>query len=361
MTKIISVSNVEFHQLELTAALKGIESIEPRIHKVRLSSMAKYSELFECLPPLTQRVADDQMPGYDWMAYFWIKKTMFKVYYGGDPWLPRAIFDVVEPTPASLVRLYKWMKSPVYVTSAEYAIDFMCGDDHLKAQRVFKTLRKYLYFPWRTGSVESLGGPIYGWKGDYDENSLTRYWNRANKHTGKSTNAVRLYERGDDNTIEPGRPHWLMKNVNRVRLEFLFSNKRNRAMFRKYQLRDLDGFATCPLMSEVLRDKFRFAAFKSTEKNQLPNEWMAYSLKDDSGWGGCFHQEHKEAKKRVSNLSLYTLDSVLMAPLMQQTQAALFEHDAQWWGEAKRAKRVRAYKDFGMCFRDEEEQEYVCA
>lgn len=357
---IASFSNAEFYQIELTAALEGIESIEPRIHKVRLSSMAKFSELFECLPGLTQRVADGHMPGYDWMAYFWIKKTMFKVYYGGDPWLPRAIFDVVEPTPASLVRLYKWVKSPIYVASAEYAIDFKCGDEHRKVQRVFKSIRRHLYLPWRSGSVETLGGSISGWKGDYDENSLTRYWNRPNKHTGKSTNAVRLYERGEDEDIELGRPHWLMKNVNRVRLEFLFSNKRHRAMFRKYQLRDLEGFTICPMMSEVLRGKFRFATFESIKGGKLPLEWMNYSEKDDSGCANCFHQEHKEAKKKVSNLSKYTNDSALMAPLMRKIEAALLKYDAKWVEGAKRAKRVRAYKDFGMCFRDEDKPEESC-
>jgi len=353
MSKMIAVTKTQLHHTEVTEALGGLISIEPRIHKVRLSTMAKYSELEECLPDFKPRIADGQMPGYDWMAYVWPRGYQYKLYGGGDPWLPRAIFDVVEPPPASLVRLEKWMRSDVFVASAEYAIDFIC-QDHQAAQRVFWLLRKYLYFPWRSGSVETLGGPVNRQKAGYEENSLTRYWNRPNKITGKSNNVVRLYERGNDDDIDPVRPRWLMADVNRVRLEFLFSNRRHKGMFKKHWLRDLKGFVTCPLMSEVLRGKFRFAAFKGIATNDLPAEWMSYSAMDDSGYAECFHQERKEAVGTVSNLSMYTVDSPMMAPLMRRVQSALLEYDVWWVEEATRARRVRVYKDFDMCFRDRE-------
>lgn len=335
---------------EVEQILDGISEIKPKIHKMRLSCLAYYKELAECLPDFRIVDADHHMPGYELMGRFKLKGDRYKLYFYGEPYCPYSMFDVVEPSPASLVRLDKWMDSPVTVSSAEYAIDFICKG-HQEVQRLLWLLRRTLYFPWRTGDIVSLGGPIVSVKTDGDENSLVRFWNRPNKHTGKSSNAVKLYERGEDKDIDPlglGKPYWLMADVDRVRLEFLFSFKRHRAKFQKYLLRDLSGFSLCPSMSEVLDGQFKFAAFKGGKG--LPEEWMEYTERDATGVPGCFHQERSIAKGKVKNISQHTVDSVVMGPLMKQIREALIAHDINWAQEAKRARKVRAFKNFSRCF-----------
>jgi len=285
-------------------------------------------ELRSALPSFQEMKADSRRPQYSKMAFFYLDGVQFKMYYISPSNHPDVKIEVVSPTPSSLVELAARIPR-IKISSVEYAVDFMCQSPSHVAE-VHWLLRRYGYFPYRSGKVEIVGGEYLGMDIDRVENCVTYIWNGASEPNG-----IKAYERGGDGCMikREGRPPcWHVKNLDRLRLEFTFTNSRDRTAMDYLGIRGLSGFAESPKMSEMFEGEFRFCCFDGS--SQLPAEWEDYTTLDSSGAVDCFQCEFLKAKDVVKGANQYIVDSDLMEPLMLKVQSALRHHDIAWQRES---------------------------
>lgn len=271
------------------------------------------------------------------MAFFHLQGIEFKIYYWTETSKAGAMVEVVSPSPAALMDLSQRLRA-LNMASVEYAIDFMC-ESATDAPLVHWLLRRYCHFPGYTGAVNSAGRVFTGIDDEGDENSVSYFWNNSRREP----NAVKIYERGTDVPKDKGQRFWRMDDLDRVRLEFVFSNGKMAARRKKLGVKFLQGFRKCPRMADVLEGKFRFCVFQKS--SVLPREWDLYPELDGSGGIESFHVEWLAAVRKLKNAHQCHRDSVLMAPLMRKIRSELVRYDESWAKQAVKAlglKRIPA-------------------
>jgi hypothetical protein len=308
-----------------------IKEIDPHIHRVELFLRKCHTtELRKKLPKFKQRDSDGREPAYRYMANFPLEGETFTMYYWSETNIPDVKFKVTGPSQAALAALLKRFPQ-VCMSSVEYAVDFKCKKESVK--EVHWLLRRYCYFPGYTGNVAAGGEPFMGVDDERVENSVSYFWNK-----GCKPNAVKIYERGDDDDRyekEGGSPWWHVDDAVMVRLEFTFAGPNGSRNFKKWGIKSLRKFLRSPRMVGMLEGRFRFCAFKGS--SQLPSEWEDYLERDASGGIESFHNEYLVARAKGLNASQYLADSVLMAPLMKKIEVALVRHDKRWRRKARKA------------------------
>lgn len=306
-----------------------ITGIVPHIHRLEMFQHTGHAGVIrDCLPTFKQLDADDKEPAYRYMSHFYLEGVKFTIYFWSRSYVPDIKIRTVSPTPESLSALSDRLPF-LKVSSAEYALDFMCKSPE-SVPLVHWLLRRYCYFPGYAGNVAAGGCVFKGIDEERIENSVSYFWNNPRSLKGKP-NAVKSYERGHDDTRREkgdGTPWWHMNDVDRVRLEFTMDGQRGDRALKKLGIKSIREFLHSPKMAEMLPGRFRFCAFKGS--SNLPVEWGQYNELDASGGIECFHREYLAAKERGLNPGQYLVDSELMAPLMRKIHNALLRHDEQW-------------------------------
>lgn len=327
------------HTRYVNNAYYKIKGIVPRIHRVE--AYLKRGDLITLIlklgayTPNKEGVKDTV---YEKVKYFKLEKVKFSFHYWSPSNRPDYKIKVTNPTPEALIELSRRVPE-LTVSYVEYAIDFMCEESKF-VPYVHGLLRRYLRFPGYTGPVYAAGTPFIGGDDDRVENSVSYFSN-----TGKKPNAVKIYERGPDSTKQwkDGKPWWHMDDVDRVRLEFIFSKERGGYHLRKHRLKDFGYFAICPEMEKMLEGRFQFCVFKEKKYKEAgrlrgkpyPLESDHYYELDDSGGIESFHLEYLEAEKRGVNARMYCIEARSMAPLMRMIRQALARYDESWREAAK--------------------------
>lgn len=270
---------------------------------------------------------------YEKVKYFKLKGVHFSLHYWSPSNRPDYKIKVTDPTAEALVEL-NLRVADLTVSYAEYAVDFMC-EEAKYVPYVHGLLRRYLLFPGYRGAVYAGGMPFLGGDDDRIENSVSYFSN-----AGEEVNAVKVYERGPDDARgwKDGKPWWHMDDVDRVRMELIFSKGRGSYHLKKHGIKHLVAFAICPEMKAMLDGRFQFCVFREkeykerekTRKRTYPLESDHYFELDESGGIESFHLECLAAEKRGGNVQNYCVEAKSMAPLMRRVQKALGDYDAQW-------------------------------
>lgn len=326
------------------SAYRKIKDVVPHIHRVemylRKGAIEELSRVLRAYTPKSYQTAD---PTYRKVKFFELKGVKFSLHYWSDPNRPDFRIKAASPTPESLIELNRRVPDLV-IRYVEYAVDFMCEEPE-DVPYVHWLLRKYLWFPGYTGPVDAAGSPFKGVDDDRIENSVSYFWNN-----GKEPNAVKIYERGPDKLKkikEDGKPWWHMKDVDRVRLEFVFTKNKGKYHLKNQGIRLLEKFMMSPNMAAMLKDKFESCVFEGT--TALPAEWEVYEQMDDSGGIESFHLERLYAENQGISTVDYRVNAKHMVPLMITVRKALEAYDKMWRKAAlsELKRRVKIILDKG--------------
>lgn len=312
-------------------ALACIEKCKPHIHRIAISvPHTKWANLRKLSPNFKQRANQGKRATkYRKTANFTLKGKNTRVFF--DPimgCLPSAIIEVTSPTPKFLRKVLAQFPNAL-VSRVEYSLDFMCSSPTSVA-KVLWLLRRYCYLPYCTGGVSVVGGPCSDGMARRSENSVCRFLKRG-KRNGHSMVEANVYERGANSHARrkgKSKKCWAHSDTDRVRLEFILSNSKNRTFPKLLGSNMLASFYAFPKMALVLERKFRFAAFKGS--SQLPSEWERYREADRSGGKGCFQMEYIRAKRLGLNQRQYMYRPEIMQGLSADIEQALQRYDRKW-------------------------------
>jgi hypothetical protein len=215
------------------------------------------------------------------------------------------------------------------VTLAEYAIDFKCCSPEA-ARDMFYLLRRYLFFPEKYHLIKIYGGEFYGWGDTPAENRVYTVQNKA-----KNT-AVNMYERGPDKAKQwaNGHPFWSSEDIDRVRLEFRFTNNENDYHLRKNGIVKLSRFIGDPHFTEMIIGKFAFCENKPD--CEYPQEDENFSIEDDSGCTECFQAMFRHIKSEEKYPYGFKVEAKRMKPFMDMFETAVKKAARKWSKKAKK-------------------------
>lgn len=315
-------------------ALRGITEIKPHLHRITLSGNYDLNTLQKKLGPFQEKKAEkSRTGGYNKMAYREFNGTLLTIF-----WDPKKKFFKkcrIELTFSSYrsIMLLAVRLPKLRLRSVEYSVDFLCASPKDVANLFYLFLR-YMYFDFQKEQATYLGGKFLGWGEPRKENAVFKIGPSA-----------KIYERGPDslkkwkyNDLSGKRvQYWNHKDVNKVRVEFLFDreHKREKTGPKFGTLKELildAGF------EKRILHRFQFKVFENSDV--LPKEWEDYVIRNQKGEIislECFQDIYFLNRQNIKGISQYVKDTKGFKSLRRKLQMAMQKFDKRW---IERGQRV---------------------
>jgi len=172
------------------------------------------------------------------------------------------------------------------VSRVDYTLDIFCYDQEA-ARRLFRHIKRNSYIPYkRRIKLYAEKGVEWG-----DETRMNIVYRISD---------VNFYERGPDN--KKVKDHWLMKDIDRVRLEYSAS----RRTLSKHGITKIIDLIKNPKFYNINEGIYEFRCFRGSKK--LPEVWEKYPTPDEDGNMGAFQLEVMGHPDKVKNIHQYITD-----------------------------------------------------
>jgi len=304
----------KIHTIDTAIINKSIKSVircEAKIHKIVLGcKKLDYPKIIKAIGPIKiDSNFDKRYPHHRQKGIKQFKKGRYALSQSGPllfffdpsaPYYPWCMMEFSYPSNEFLMAIDKWFPYPqIQVSSAEYANDIFC-ERREEVITLYHIMKQYLYFPWKKDAVELVPesltvGP---------QEILNDVWRYCK---------IRFYLRGPDRLKEDG--HWLITDVDRVRLEYTANDD---DLKHKYRIQKLTRFLRKgPFFEKMMDGKFKFKVLKGKKFTEdIP----------------VFHQKYLHYKHivKVNNISQYLREITEWDKLKKMMFEAMREYDKGW-------------------------------
>ena len=340
--------------------LAGIQSIDPIIHRTRLTGNRQTAKVLSQLGSLEEINLEpsefestiphnleywqllSRMPIYNHWHKLTYKDYKLDIFTGRrNPRQPNCLIEFSYPTPGFIEALHHSLPG-LEISTVEYAVDFKCRTVK-SARNLFNLFKHYIWVPRlrerRKLRVSSSFGHQYRRNLVMDVSETGGYGYILGPKT-------RMYGRGPDRLkIKVNNTWtWAKSDYTWVRVEFKINKKQLRGPIREnmeqapiehrhsWNAHMLDLFHYDCHFADLMKKKIKFMVFIG-DQSWLPKEWDSYYNPLDPECKGCFQAQYYRSrfvaqKKFVK--SRHTKKAEGFFQLLRQTKQQMHQFDHDW-------------------------------